>query len=85
MRDDDAPHPNEIAVDPELAILHALRVQLRMTADLLVATLHDMPDPGVIRRPIDSEVVARLILTRAADLSRWIQMYQRVRRSETAP
>jgi len=70
VHSDDSPDPDAIAIDPELAILHALRVQLRMASLMLEALLLDLPDQAVLRAPIESETVARILLTRAADLQR---------------
>lgn len=81
MKPDEAPRSEEIAVDPELALLHALRVTLRMTAHLLDVTLHDLPQAGAAPT-LDSDSIARCILTRADDLRRWIDLYQRTRRAE---
>jgi hypothetical protein len=77
------PTDAEIAVDPELAVLHALRVSLRMTATLLQATLPELgaasTDPA-----LSSILVARCTVSRALDLARWIDAYQRARRRENA-
>jgi len=81
VRPDEAPRSEELAVDPELALLHSLRVTLRMTAALLDATLHDLPQAGAVGA-LDSASIARCILTRADDLRRWIDLYRRTRRAE---
>jgi hypothetical protein len=73
----------EIAVDPELAVLHALRVSLRMTVALLQATLPDLGDAST-GPPLVSILVARRIVSRAVDLARWIDAFQRARRRENA-
>lgn len=71
----------EIAVDPELALLHTLRVTLRLTARTLEATLPDFGDASPYP-PLASILVARSIVSRALDLARWIDAYQRARRRE---
>jgi hypothetical protein len=79
----DPPTAAEIAVDPELAVLHALRVSLRMTAALLEATLPDLGDPST-DPPLVSIRVAPRIVSRALDLARWLDAYPRARRLENA-
>jgi len=81
---DDVPSPSEIALDPELALLHALRVTLHSTVAMLQATLPDLPTEPHSAARLDTHRIACSITTRAADLVRWIELYQRARRSERA-
>jgi hypothetical protein len=81
---DDVPSPSEIALDPELALLHALRVTLHSTVAMLQATLPDLPAELDSDASLDTHRIAAGITTRADDLARWIDLYRRARRSERA-
>jgi hypothetical protein len=73
----DRPTDGEIAVDPELAVLHALGVSLHMTPALLEATRPDLGDAST-GPPLASILVARRMVSRAVDV-------QRPRAAERAP
>ena len=78
------PTTHDIAVDPELGLLHALRVTSLMTARTLEAVLHDL-DPGDATSSVDdpnSVRIARRIASRARALARLIAAYQNARRRE---
>jgi hypothetical protein len=79
----DLPTESELAIDPELALLHALGVTLRLTARMLQATLPEFGDLSV-HPPLASILVARRIASRALELARWIDAYPRARRRENA-
>ena len=78
------PTSHDIAVDPELGLLHALRITSLMTARTLEVLLHDL-DPGVATSSLgdpDSLRIARRIASRARALARLIAAYQNARRRE---
>ena len=78
------PTTHDIAVDPELGLLHALRIASLMTARTLEALLHDL-DPGDATSSLDdpdSLRIARRIASRARALASLIAAYQRARRRE---
>lgn len=78
------PTTHEIAVDPELGLLHALRITSLMTARTLEVLLHDL-DPGDATSSLedpDSLRIARRIASRARALVRLIAAYQNARRRE---
>ena len=76
---------HDIAVDPELGLLHALRITSLMTARTLEALLHDLETGGAscsLEDP-DSLRLARRIASRARALARLIAAYQNARRRES--
>ncbi len=78
------PTAHDIAVDPELGLLHALRITSLMTARTLEAVLHDL-DPGAATSSLedpDSLRIARRIASRARALALLIAAYENARRSE---
>jgi hypothetical protein len=78
------PTTHDIAVDPELGLLHALRITSLMTARTLETLLHDL-DPGDATSSLedpDSLRLARRIASRARALARLIAAYQNARRRE---
>ena len=78
------PTAHDIAVDPELGLLHALRITSLMAARTLEALLHDL-DPGGATASLedpDSLRLARRIASRARALARLIAAYENARRRE---